>query len=136
MHILHIMDDLLANDEMTRVVEEYALKFTVHQQRRWDRDFRTAKEVYDQVKVGNVYTIQSKLFGFNGNIHDWHVYKKFGGGILYDWGVHLIDQMIWMVDSKVKTVFADVRNVINEEVDQLMFLIIFKKQWMEKRNLL
>lgn len=37
--------------------------------------------------------------------------------MLYDWGVHLLDQMLWMVDSKVISVFADLRNVINEEVD-------------------
>ena len=57
------------------------------------------------------------LYGFNGNMHDWHVYKSEGGGMLYDWGVHLLDQMLFMVDSKVKTVYADVRNVINKEVD-------------------
>lgn len=111
-------------DEMMKVVKECGVKFTVHQQRRWDLDFRTAKEVYDRSKVGEIYTIQSKLYGFNGNMHDWHVYKKFGGGMLYDWGVHLIDQMLWMVDSRVKTIFADVRNVINIEVDDYFKIII------------
>lgn len=111
-------------DEMMKIVNECGVKFTVHQQRRYDIDFRTSKEVYDKKKIGDVYTIQSKLYGFNGNMHDWHVYKKFGGGMLYDWGVHLIDQMLWMVDSKVKTIFADLRNVINEEVDDYFKIII------------
>lgn len=111
-------------DQMMKIVNENGVKFTVHQQRRWDIDFRTAKEVYDQNKIGDVYTIQSKLYGFNGNMHDWHIYKKFGGGMLYDWGVHLIDQMLWMVNSKVKTIFADLRNVINEEVDDYFKIFI------------
>jgi len=104
-------------DEMIAVVKDEGVLFTVHQQRRFDEDFRTAKEVYDQKALGNVFTIQSMLYGINGNMHDWHVFKKYGGGMLYDWGVHLIDQMLYMVNSEIKTIFADLRNVINEEVD-------------------
>lgn len=111
-------------DQMVKVIEEYGVKFTVHHQRRWDKDFRTAKEVYDRQLLGEIYTLQSKLYGFNGNMHDWHIYKEFGGGMLYDWGVHLIDQMLFMVNSKVKSVFADMRNVINDEVDDYFKIIL------------
>jgi scyllo-inositol 2-dehydrogenase (NADP+) len=111
-------------DEMMKVVEECGVNFTVHHQRRWDWDFCTAKEVYDNKSLGEIYTIQSKLFGFNGNMHDWHICTEFGGGMLFDWGVHLIDQMLFMVDSKVKTVFADVRNVVNEEVDDYFKILL------------
>lgn len=111
-------------DEMMEVIRKYGVKFSVHQQRRWDKDFRISKEVYDRNMVGDVYTIQTMLYGINGNMHDWHVFKKYGGGMLYDWGVHLIDQMLWMVDSKIRTVFADVRNVINEEVDDYFKILL------------
>ena len=105
-------------DEMVKVVEECGVRFTVHHQRRFDPDFRTAKEVYDQKALGDVYTIQSHLYGFNGNMHDWHVYVKEGGGMLYDWGVHLLDQILWMMPGvKIQSVYADLRNVINKEVD-------------------
>lgn len=111
-------------DEMVAEVKNEGVLFTVHQQRRFDEDFRTAKEVYDKKSLGNVYTIQSMLYGINGNMHDWHVYKKYGGGMLYDWGVHLIDQMLYMVDSKIKTIFADLRNIINEEVDDYFKILL------------
>lgn len=111
-------------DKMMAIVDECGVKFTVHQQRRWDKDYRLAKEVYDQKSLGEVFTIQSKLYGFNGNMHDWHVVPEYGGGMLYDWGVHLIDQMLWMVDSKVQSVFADIRNVINEKVDDYFKIMI------------
>jgi scyllo-inositol 2-dehydrogenase (NADP+) len=111
-------------DEMMEVVNRCGVKLSVHQQRRWDKDFRVSKEVYDNNMVGKVYTIQTMLYGINGNMHDWHVFKKYGGGMLYDWGVHLIDQMLWMIDSKIKTVFADVRNVINEEVDDYFKILL------------
>lgn len=75
------------------------------------------KEVVDSHTLGDIFTIKNSLYGFNGNMHDWHVYPEFGGGMLYDWGVHLLDQMLWMIPGKLKTVYADVRNVINENVD-------------------
>jgi scyllo-inositol 2-dehydrogenase (NADP+) len=111
-------------DEMMEVVNKCGVKLSVHQQRRWDKDFRVSKEVYDNNMVGKVYTIQTMLYGINGNMHDWHVFKKYGGGMLFDWGVHLIDQLLWMVDSKITTVFADVRNVINEEVDDYFKILL------------
>ena len=112
-------------DEMEAVTKECGVIFTVHHQRRYDRDYRVIKEVYDSGELGDIYTIQSKLCGFNGNMHDWHVYKKFGGGMLYDWGVHLIDQILWMVPAKLISIYAEVRNVINFEVDDY-FKLIFK----------
>lgn len=112
-------------DEMTAVCAEHGVLFTVHQQRRWDKDYRIMKEVYDQALVGDVYIIKSQLYGINGNMHDWHVYPEMGGGMLYDWGVHLIDQMLDMVRAPITSLYADVRNVINEKVDDY-FKIIMK----------
>lgn len=112
-------------DEMVRVTEECGVKFTVHHQRRLDPDYRTAKAVYDSRTLGDVYTVKSSLYGYNGNMHDWHVYISEGGGMLYDWGVHLLDQILWMVEGKLTSVYADIRNVINEEVDDY-FKIIMK----------
>lgn len=111
-------------DEMIRVTEKHGVRFTVHQQRRWDKDYRTMKKVYEEELVGKVYTVQSKLYGINGNMHDWHVYKEFGGGMLYDWGVHLIDQMLDMIGVKVVSVYADLRNVINFEVDDYFKIML------------
>lgn len=112
-------------DDMVRVTEECGVKFTVHHQRRLDRDFRTAKEIFDQGTLGDVYTIKSSLYGFNGNMHDWHVYISEGGGMLYDWGVHLLDQILWMMPgAKLTSVYADIRNVINFEVDDYFKILM------------
>lgn len=111
-------------DEMVKTVKECGVKFTVHQQRRFDPDFRVAKEVYDRKLLGDIYSIKTSLYGFNGNMHDWHVFIEEGGGMLYDWGVHLLDQILWMIDGKIKTVYADVRNVINFEVDDYFKILL------------
>ena len=112
-------------DDMMKVVEECGVKFTVQQQRRLDPDYRVMKEVYDQNALGNVFTIKSSLYGFNGNMHDWHIYISEGGGMLYDWGVHLLDQILWMMpDAKITDIYADIRNVINTEVDDYFKILM------------
>lgn len=111
--------------DMMKVVEECGVKFTVHHQRRFDQDFRIMKEIYDQGSLGDVYTIKNSLYGFNGNMHDWHVYISEGGGMLYDWGVHLLDQILWMMPgAKITSVYADIRNVINFEVDDYFKILM------------
>lgn len=104
-------------EEMQKIVKEANVRFTIHHQRRWDQDYCIAKEVYQSGTLGDTYTIQNSLYGFNGNMHDWHIYPEFGGGMLYDWGVHLLDQMLYMVPSEIETVYATVKNVINKDVD-------------------
>lgn len=112
-------------DEMTKVCAECGVKFTVHHQRRYDPDFQTTKAVFDKELLGDVYMVKNSLYGFNGNMHDWHVFKEEGGGMLYDWGVHLLDQVLYMMgDAKIKSVFADVRNVINKEVDDYFKILL------------
>lgn len=111
-------------DRMVEITEKAGVIFTVHQQRRWDKDYRIMKEVYDRKLVGDMYVIKSQLYGVNGNMHDWHVFPEMGGGMLYDWGVHLIDQILWMVDSEIDSLYADLRNVINEKVDDYFNILI------------
>lgn len=111
-------------DHMVEVTKENGVLFTVHQQRRWDKDYQIMKQVFDQKMVGDMYVIKSQLYGFNGNMHDWHVYPEMGGGMLYDWGVHLIDQILDMVPAKIDSLYADLRNVINEKVDDYFNILI------------
>lgn len=112
-------------DDMVRETEKCGVRFTVHHQRRFDPDYRTIKEIFDQGSLGEVYSVKNSLYGFNGNMHDWHVYIAEGGGMLFDWGVHLLDQILWMMPgAKITSVFADVRSVINFEVDDYFKILI------------
>lgn len=111
-------------DEMFQVAKTNNVVLTAHQQRRFDRDFQIIKAAYDQRLLGDVYLIKSMLYGYNGNMHDWHVWIAEGGGMLLDWGVHLIDQILYMIGSPLKSLYADIRNVINLEVDDYYKIIM------------
>jgi predicted dehydrogenase len=111
-------------DRMTLASRENNVLFTIHHQRRFDKDFCIMKEVYTKRLLGDPYIIKSQLYGVNGNMHDWHIYPEMGGGMLYDWGVHLIDQILYMVDSKIVSLYADVRNIINKKVDDYFKILL------------
>lgn len=111
-------------DEMIQCARENHVRFTVHQQRRYDPDFRALKEIYESGTLGRPYVVKSSLYGYNGNMHDWHVSLEEGGGMLYDWGVHLLDQMLWLLKGRIVSVYADVKNVVNKEVDDYFHIIL------------
>lgn len=103
--------------EMIDVSKETGKLFTVHQNRRWDADFLSMKEIYESGTLGPVFNIESRVHGSRGIPGDWRQLPEHGGGMMLDWGVHLIDQILQMIPEKIKTVYAVMDHVTNELVD-------------------
>ena len=105
-------------EEMIKASEETGKLFTVHQNRRWDNDYRMVKRVLETNELGNVFSIDSRVYGSRGIPGDWRREKQHGGGMLLDWGVHLLDQILMLNEGKkLLTVYATMTNVTNDEVD-------------------
>ena len=83
------------------------------------------KEAYDTGMIGKPFTIESRVHGQGGMVHGWREFKVAGGGMVYDWGVHLIDQLLDMIDSKVVSVYANLHSVRTPEVDDY-FKLVFR----------
>lgn len=111
-------------DEMVKTANDCGVLFEVHQNRRWDKDFNIVKKIYDEKLIGNVVTIESTLHSPNGRMHNWHTFRKYGGGMIYDWGIHLVDQILFLIPSKIDTIFADLKNVFHEEVEDNYKIIL------------
>lgn len=105
-------------EEMIAVSEETGMLFIVHQNRRWDNDYRTIKKIFDTNELGKVFSIDSKVYGSRGLPGDWRREKQHGGGMVLDWGVHLLDQILMLNEGKkIESVYATVTMVTNFEVD-------------------
>lgn len=105
-------------DEMVTAAEQNNRILMIHQNRRWDPDFLIMREIYQQQQpIGEIFQIESRVHGANGIPGDWRHLEKHGGGMLLDWGVHLLDQLLWLVKSPVKEVYADLSYVLGDEVD-------------------
>lgn len=91
---------------------------TVHQNRRWDEDLLTVREMLKDQTMGEIFRIESRVHGSRGIPGDWRKEKAHGGGMVLDWGVHLFDQIFRLTgERRLKTVYATLTNVTNQEVD-------------------
>lgn len=106
-----------AFDEMVDASKRTGKFFTVHQNRRWDVDFLATKEVIDSGNIGKPICIESRIHGSRGIPSDWRCEKAHGGGMILDWGVHLIDQMLQLHGEKVVKVYCTCSHITNKEVD-------------------
>ena len=71
--------------------------------------------------------------GSNGIPGAWRKNPEQGGGMMLDWGVHLIDQMLLMIDDKVKSVECDYSYQAGEKVDDGFDLLVKFKGGMRYR---
>lgn len=110
--------------EMIKCAAENRVLFTVHQNRRWDEDFLTMKKIYQEGLLGDVFNIESRVHGSRGIPGDWRGKKEFGGGMVLDWGVHILDQILLMIPEKIESVYARLSYVTNEEVDDGFKIIL------------
>lgn len=104
-------------DRMVAEAERQGKLFTVHQNRRWDVDFMAVRNVIRSREIGEVIRIESRIHGSRGIPSDWRCEREHGGGMILDWGVHLIDQMLQLIPEKTNSVNCEVSHITNSEVD-------------------
>lgn len=104
-------------EEIIEARDKSGKQFAVHQNRRWDRNFLMAKEAVNSGVLGNPFYIEHRVQGSGGELHGWRGSKENGGGMLFDWGVHFLDQIMWMIDSKVVDVYAQMFKIKSDECD-------------------
>ena len=119
-HVLCEKPVMMNGDELAEVMavsKETGKIFYPRQNRRWDKDYRIVKKIYDEKLVGEVFNIECRVQGSRGIPGDWRAHPQYGGGMMLDWGVHLLDRLLAMVPEKVRYVFCDLTHVTNDEVD-------------------
>jgi predicted dehydrogenase len=90
-----------AGRELAKAARAAGVALSVYQNRRWDPDIRTLAGVIERGELGEVWRVESRfdLDEPGGLLTGPH------GGMLRDVGVHLIDQMRWLL-GPVRTAYA------------------------------
>jgi predicted dehydrogenase len=119
---------------MIRAAEAAKRHLFVHHSSRWDRDYRLVKEVIASGLLGDILVIQSKVtlcdegwpgWGIEGMANPWRIKAKYFGGLLFDWGPHLVDQLLLMVGKPLTGVFGQLQSgVWSTEVDDHFFAVL------------
>ncbi|MDG4951731.1 Gfo/Idh/MocA family oxidoreductase [Actinobacillus equuli] len=96
--------------ELEQLAKQQNVVLYVYQNRRWDSHIATAKEVLAKNLVGEVVDceIRFERYAKGKNVKVWKEAGDRGTGLVYDLGVHLIDQAIYLF-GKPQAVFADIR---------------------------
>ncbi|MDR0898534.1 MAG: Gfo/Idh/MocA family oxidoreductase, partial [Oscillospiraceae bacterium] len=104
-------------EAMRAMAECCGKTFSIHQNRRWDRDYLMVRQLLAQGDLGQPYFIESRVQGSRQSMHGWRGHRENGGGMIYDWGIHLFDQLLDLIPSPVVSVLCQAKNVHNDEVD-------------------
>ncbi|MDO4963419.1 MAG: Gfo/Idh/MocA family oxidoreductase [bacterium] len=104
-------------EEMIECSKKNNVLFTVHQNRRFDPDFLAVKKVLDEGIIDSVFDIESRYHGSRGIADDWRSFKCYGGGMLYDWGIHLVDQILQLKKEDIVEINCYMESITGKEVD-------------------
>ena len=83
---------------------------TVYQPRRATAYFQQLKAIVASGIVGDLYHVRLSLYQFSLR-NDWQALRKYGGGMLNNYGAHALDQVLQLVGYDVKRVFCSLRRV-------------------------
>lgn len=107
-------------EEMVQVAKDYHRCLMVDQNRRWDENYQMVRKVIADNTIGHVYEIRNTVQGSRGIPGDWRRNRSQGGGMVYDWCVHLLDRILLLKQQQgvaLESVYADLSYVLGHEVD-------------------
>jgi len=93
-------------DEMLGLARKKGLLLSVYQNRRWDEDFLLIRQAINGGHLGEVFRIETFVGGYSHPCNFWHSDQDVSGGAIFDWGSHLIDQMLQIAPAPVASVSA------------------------------
>jgi predicted dehydrogenase len=109
-------------DELLQLAAEQERTLTVHQSRRWDRDFLALRRVVEGGDLGEVFNLETFVGTYEHPCRAWHSDRAISGGAVYDWGSHHVDWIVRLygsVPSSVVTSAHTRRWHDSTNVDQL-----------------
>lgn len=119
---------------MIEASEQTGNRLFVHHSSRWDRDYLLVKDIIDSGLIGDILQIHSKVmlcdegwpaWGIDGMENPWRIKAQYGGGILFDWGPHLVDQALQIMRKDPCRVHGVLQSGIwTKEVDDHFFAML------------
>jgi len=111
-------------DQIVAAAKQADRLFMVHQNRRWDEDYLTVRKLLQEGTIGRLYHLESRVLGSRGIPGDWRKLARHGGGMVLDWGVHLLDRLVFLIPGKITQVFCKMNHPTGQEVDEGFHLFL------------
>ena len=84
--------------EMIAVSRRCGVMLSVFHNRRWDWGYLTVRKALEDGLVGDPFLVERAVHRFRAS-RGWRTSREESGGLLYDWGAHLIDQGLQLIPA-------------------------------------
>ena len=92
-------------DAMIEAANASDTMISAYHNRHWDgRIVQAVDLVREQKAIGDVVRIECHMGGYNKPRDWWRTSRTISGGILYDWGVHLLEYSLQLFDAPLAEV--------------------------------
>ncbi len=93
-------------DLCSKANKEGTPRLFFRQNRRFELGFNELKRVIEEGLLGNVFELRLSEYGYQRR-DDWQTLQKYGGGMMNNWGPHLIDHALLLLASPVARVSSN-----------------------------
>jgi len=95
---------------IVRAAARRARVLTVYQPRRAEAYFQHLRSLLSAGVIGDVYHVRIGMFQFTMR-NDWQALRRFGGGMLNNYGAHALDQVLQLIGYDIRRIFCALRIV-------------------------
>lgn len=89
---------------------------------RWGCDLRRLRQlIIEEQAIGDVFMVRRVQCSF-ATRNDWQTERRYGGGYLLNWGPHVVDTPMQLLESPVKSVYGRLKQTINPGDTEDMFM--------------
>ena len=93
-------------DSLIERARQDGLALSVYQNRRFDPDYAVIRDTVRAGRLGDVFHVETFVGGYGHPCNYWHSDAAVSGGALFDWGSHVIDQVLDLIEGDVESVSA------------------------------
>lgn len=94
-------------DAMIRAAKKSGAMLSTYHNRHWDGRILQAVDLIKRKRaIGDIARIECRMGGYSQPGDWWRSSRSISGGILYDWGVHLLEYSLQLIDAPVAEVIG------------------------------
>jgi len=89
-------------DAMINEAHKRKLLLSAYHNRHWDGCILEAvKQIRQKNVIGDIVRVEAHMGGYGKPRSWWRSSKSISGGLLYDWGVHILEYALQLIDSDI-----------------------------------
>jgi len=97
-------------DAMITAAKKNKVVLSTYHNRHWDGCILNAVRKIKSGIIGKVHRVEAHMGGYGKPGDWWRSSRSISGGIMYDWGVHLLEYVLQIVDSRIVEVTGFAKN--------------------------